>query len=240
MVPAALVVLAASLAPVLPLAGQQEDRFDEARRGMVRDQIASDRRGADAIRDTAVLRAMLTVPRHEFVLPELIRQAYWDGPLPIGHGQTISQPYIVALMTELLEPKPGHRALEIGTGSGYQAAVLAQVVDSVYTLEIIEELARSAKARLARLGYESVTVRHGDGYFGWPEFAPFDVIIVTAAATHIPPPLVEQLAPGGRMVIPVGPPLRVQQLMFLEKRMDGSVVQRAVLPVAFVPFRRGG
>ena len=182
---------------------------------------------------------MSRVPRHEFVPDRQKRVAYQDRPLPIGYGQTISQPYIVALMTQLLELERDDRALEIGTGSGYQAAVLAEVIDSVFTIEIIEPLATSARARLRRLGYGGVRARHGDGYFGWPEHGPFDGIVVTAAATHIPPPLIEQLAVGGRMVIPVGPPFRTQQLMLVEKRRDGSVTQRSVAPVAFVPFTRG-
>ncbi len=214
-----------------------EGRYAELRAEMVEQQLVRDRGGAPIV-DPAVLRAMRTVLRHEFVPDDLRRFAYNDGPLPIGHGQTISQPYIVAWMTQLLELEPGDRALEIGTGSGYQAAVLAEILDSVFTIEIIEPLASSARMRLTRLGYDRVSVRHGDGYYGWRGGGPFDAIIVTAAATHIPPPLIEQLAPGGRMVIPVGPPFRVQQLMLLEKREDGSVSQRALAPVAFVPFTR--
>ncbi len=214
-----------------------EERYAALRQEMVEQQLVRDRRG-DPIVDPAVLGAMRAVPRHEFVPDDLRRFAYDDGPLPIGHGQTISQPYIVAWMTQLLELMPGDRALEIGTGSGYQAAVLAEILESVFTIEIIEPLASSARTRLTRLGYDRVSVRHGDGYYGWRGGGPFDAIIVTAAATHIPPPLIEQLAPGGRMVIPVGPPFRVQQLMLLEKREDGSVSQRALAPVAFVPFTR--
>ncbi len=214
-----------------------EERYAALRQEMLEQQLVRDR-GGDRIVDPAVLRAMRTVLRHEFVPDDLRRFAYNDGPLPIGHGQTISQPYIVAWMTQLLELEPGYRALEIGTGSGYQAAVLAEILESVFTIEIIEPLASSARMRLTRLGYDRVSVRHGDGYYGWRGGGPFDAIIVTAAATHIPPPLIEQLAPGGRMVIPVGPPFRVQQLMLLEKREDGSVSQRALAPVAFVPFTR--
>lgn len=216
----------------------QEDPFVEARHEMVRRHLASVSRGARRITDRAVLEAMRRVPRHEFVRRGLRGAAYDNRPLPIGHGQTISQPYIVGLMTQLLEPEPDDRVLEIGTGSGYQAAVLAEIVDSVFTIEIIEPLATSAGERLRRLAYETVEVRHGDGYFGWPDRAPFDGIVVTAAATHIPPPLIEQLAPGARMVIPVGPPFRVQELMLVEKRPDGSVRQRSILPVQFVPFTR--
>lgn len=216
----------------------QEDPQANARREMVSRHIAGASGGARRIDDPAVLDAMRAVPRHEFVPPELRSAAYRNRPLPIGHGQTISQPYIVGLMTDLLEPEPGDRVLEIGTGSGYQAAVLAEIVDSVFTIEIIRPLATSARERLRRLGYGNVAARHGDGYFGWPERAPFDGIVVTAAAAHIPPPLIEQLAPGARMVIPVGPPFRVQRLMLVEKRPDGSVRQRSIAPVQFVPFTR--
>lgn len=186
----------------------------------------------------AVLDAMGRVPRHRFV-PEVLRAAaYADRPLPIGEGQTISQPYIVALMTDLLEPGPGDVMLEVGTGSGYQAAVLSGLVGKVYSIEIVEPLARQAAARLAALGYDNVVVRHGDGYAGWPEAAPFDGIIVTAGADHVPKPLIEQLKPGGRMVIPVGPSTGNQQLLLIEKRPDGSVRRRRLIPVSFVPFTR--
>jgi protein-L-isoaspartate(D-aspartate) O-methyltransferase len=217
----------------------QNEPYEDVREEMVRRYIASVHPLLEPIDDQEVIEALRAVPRHEFVPRELRDAAYLNQPLPIGHGQTISQPYIVALMTQLLELDPGDRTLEIGTGSGYQAAVLAEIVDSVFTIEIIEPLATSAWARLRRLGYAAVRAKHGDGYFGWPEHGPFDGIVVTAAATHIPPPLVEQLAVGGRMVIPVGPPFRTQQLMLLEKRTDGSVAQRSVAPVAFVPFTRG-
>ena len=235
----AAVVLPSSALPTAAQVAPQEDRYAEAREEMVRRYIASVPRGSDPIDDPAVIEALRAVPRHEFVPRDLRDAAYLNRPLPIGHGQTISQPYIVALMTQLLELEPGDRTLEVGTGSGYQAAVLAEIVDSVFTIEIVEPLATSARARLERLGYDAVRPKHGDGYFGWPEHGPFDGIVVTAAATHIPPPLVEQLAVGGRMVIPVGPPFRVQQLMLLEKLPDGSVAQRAIAPVAFVPFVRG-
>jgi len=204
-------------------------RFKEARARMVRDDLA--RRD---IRDKRVLEVMGRVPREQFVPEKLVDEAYRDGPLPIGHGQTISQPYIVALMTQLVEPKPSGRALDIGTGSGYQAAVLSELCKDVYSIEIVEELAASSKKRLAALGYNNVTVRHGDGYGGWKEHAPFDVIIVAAAADHVPKPLVEQLAKGGRMVIPVG--RFFQDLLLIEKRPDGSVVEKRVAPVAFVPM----
>lgn len=185
-----------------------------------------------------VLRAMEEVPRHEFV-PEALRdRAYEDRALPIGEGQTISQPFIVALMTDLLRPKPDDVVLEIGTGSGYQAAVLSRLVRQVHTIEIVEPLARQAAGRLAALGYGNVSVRHGDGYVGWPDKAPFDAIIVTAGAERIPEPLVAQLKPGGRMVIPVGS--GDQRLILLEKRPDGRIRKRSITPVIFVPFTRAG
>jgi protein-L-isoaspartate(D-aspartate) O-methyltransferase len=193
--------------------------------------------GKDAF-DPRVMAAMAEVPRHEFV-PELERTcAYANGPLPIGHGQTISQPYIVALMTDLLGCSPGARVLEVGTGSGYQAAVLSRVVGRVYSVEIVPELARDAAARLARLGYDNVTTRLGDGYNGWPEEAPFDGVLVTAAAPTVPPPLVEQLREGARLVIPVGVPYGHQELLVVEKEADGSVTRQRVLGVAFVPLTR--
>lgn len=188
--------------------------------------------------DQAVIEAMGTVERHEFVPEQLLAQSYEDRPLPIGAGQTISQPYIVALMTDLAEVGPDSVVLEIGTGSGYQAAVLAEIVDHVYTIEIVETLGRRATDTLARLGYDNVDVRIGDGYQGWPEFAPFDAILVTAAPEEVPAPLVEQLAVGGKMVIPVGPQDSVQYLRVLEKSDDGTVSTRNVLPVRFVPFTR--
>ncbi len=193
--------------------------------------------GKDALAPR-VMDAMRLVPRHEFVEPEMRMFAYENGPLPIGRGQTISQPYIVALMTDLLEPKPGDVMLEVGTGSGYQAAVLAQVVRKVYTLEIIEQLAIRAKSRLSRLGYRNVEARVGDGYLGWQEQAPFDGIIVTAAAAHVPPALVKQLKPGARLVIPVGHPYMSQTLQVVEKGERGEITTRDVLSVAFVPLTR--
>jgi len=198
---------------------------------MVREQIQ--RRG---VTNQGVLGAMLAVPRHEFVPASWRGAAYSDRPLPIGEGQTISQPYIVALMTELLQLESGDRVLEVGTGSGYQAAVASHLADSVFTIEILPGLAERATRRLARLGYRDVVTRTADGYFGWPEHAPFDAIVVTAAAGHIPPPLVQQLAPGGRMVIPVGGAFQVQQLVLVEKKPDGSVTTRTLLPVRFVPL----
>jgi len=219
-----------------------EERYRRQREEMVRTQIAASRfTGAPAVRDARVLAAMRQAPRHRFVPAELVRSAYDDRPLPIGYGQTISQPYIVALMTELAGPKAEHKALEIGTGSGYQAAVLSPLVAEVATIEIVEPLGRAARERLRALGYKNVEVRIGDGYFGWPEKAPFDIIIVTAAANHIPPPLIEQLKPGGRMVIPVGNPFQTQTLMLVTKGDKGprDVRVRNVLPVAFVPLVGG-
>jgi protein-L-isoaspartate(D-aspartate) O-methyltransferase len=181
---------------------------------------------------------MLAVPRHELVPSRSRDRAYENRPLPIGYGQTISQPYIVALMTDLLQPAADDVVLEVGTGSGYQAAVLAEIVGRVYSVEIVPELARRGAGDLARLGYRNVEVRNGDGYHGWEEHAPFDAIVVTAAASHIPPPLVQQLAPGGRMVIPVGSPFAVQQLTLVEKTPEGRVETRQLLPVSFVPLHR--
>lgn len=224
----------AALAGVLATAAGAQDPWAARRERMVERQIA-----ARGVADSATLAALSRVARHEFV-PESYRSAaYDDRPLPIGLGQTISQPYIVGYMTELLRPRPGDRVLEVGTGSGYQAAVLAEITDSVYTIEIFGELARTAEARLRRLGYANVRVRHGDGYFGWPEAAPFDAVIVTAAAGHIPPPLVEQLKPGGRMAIPVGSVHGVQTLILVEKGEDGTITTRNLLPVRFVPLLRG-
>lgn len=210
-----------------------EDEAREARLAMVAEQIE-----ARGIESAPVLEAMRTVPRHLFVPADYARDAYRDHPLPIGLGQTISQPYIVAFMTEQAGVGAGDRVLEIGTGSGYQAAVLAEIADTVYTIEILDKLAEQAADRLARLGYGNVNVRAGDGYLGWPEAAPFDAIVVTAGADHVPPPLVEQLAPGGRMIIPVGPVDGVQYLRVLTKNPDGTVDDRSVLPVRFVPFTR--
>ncbi len=191
--------------------------------------------GKDAL-DPRVMAAMAKVPRQRFV-PEAHRfRAFANGPVPIGHGQTISQPYIVALMTDLVAPRADSTILEIGTGSGYQAAVLAEIVARVFSVEVVEPLATAAAKRLAELGYRNVSVRHGDGWNGWPEHAPYDGIVVTAAAARIPPPLVEQLKPGARLVIPVGEPGGVQDLQVLDKRDDGSVDTRHVLLVAFVPL----
>ncbi len=188
--------------------------------------------------DKRVMQAMKTVPRHLFVPTEAQHQAYYNGPLPIGHGQTISQPYIVALMTDLLELEAGDRVLEVGTGSGYQAAVLSQLVEQVYTLEVIAPLSQQAAERFKQLNYTNIECRVSDGYDGWPEKSPFDGIIVTAAAPMIPPPLVEQLKPGSRLVIPVGQPYFHQDLMLVEKDMQGEISVTDVLGVAFVPLVR--
>lgn len=187
------------------------------------------------VTDEDVLAAMAEVPRHEFVSDDLQNQAYADHPLPIGYGQTISQPYIVALMTELLELEKTDRVLEVGTGSGYQAAILAKIVAEVYTVEIIEPLAREAGERLARLGYDNVHVKQGDGYYGWEEHAPYDAIIVTAAPDHIPEPLIQQLKDGATMVIPVGPPGGYQELWKITKR-GAKTVRRNITGVLFVPL----
>ncbi len=224
-------LFAAATPPPVPAAEREAARLVEARGRMVREQLQSGDRG---ITNARVLAAMRKVPRHELV-PERVRSAaYEDTPLPIGYGQTISQPYIVAFMTEQLDPQPTDRVLEIGTGSGYQAAVLAELVQTVYTIEIVEPLAERAKADLQRLGCTNVFVRAGDGYQGWPEAAPFDAIIVTCAPEDVPRPLVKQLKEGGRMIIPVGS-FGAQNLVLLRKR-GTQLERRAVLPVRFVPM----
>lgn len=189
--------------------------------------------------DPRVIKAMASVPRHEFVPKKLRSRAYDNEPLAIGYGQTISQPYIVALMTDLLQPQPGQSVLEIGTGSGYQAAVLSQLVAKVYSIEIIEGLGKATTELLKNQGYENVETRIADGYDGWPQQAPFDSIMVTAAISHIPPPLVKQLKNGGRMVIPVGTRFHTQYLTLVEKNMQGEISSRQLLPVYFVPFTGG-
>lgn len=183
-----------------------------------------------------VLDALRSVKRHEFVPPENRRRAYKNRPLPIGHGQTISQPYMVAIMTDLLDLDPGDKVLEVGTGSGYQAAILAELVDRVYSIEIVAPLGKEAGKRLKRLHYDNVDVRIGDGYYGWKQQSPFDAIIVTAAGSHIPPPLIRQLKPGGRMVVPVGSRFMTQELLLVEKNAEGDVTTRQLLPVIFVPL----
>jgi protein-L-isoaspartate(D-aspartate) O-methyltransferase len=217
--------------------------FPQARARMV-EEIAAMARSTAALTGReqfapAVMAAMGKVPRHLFVPPDEVGWAYRNHPLPIGSGQTISQPYIVALSTELVQPRSHHRVLEVGTGSGYQAAVLAELVREVYSVEIIDSLAREAEARLRQLGYANVRVRRSDGHAGWPEAAPFDGIVVTAAAARVPAALVDQLRPGGRMVIPVGEQGRSQDLVLVEKIADGRVEERRILSVMFVPMTGG-
>ena len=189
--------------------------------------------------DPRVMATLARVPRHAFIPRRYQSMAYANRPLPIGHGQTISQPYIVALMTDLIKPQADQRVLEIGTGSGYQAAILAELTGQVFSIEIIEPLGEQARERLGNMGYDNVTVRIGDGYYGWEEHAPFDAIVVTAAASHIPPPLVKQLKPGGIMIIPVGSRFLTQQLVLVNKEQDGQLVTRQILPVRFVPLTGG-
>ncbi len=211
----------------------------ERRAAMIDEVVATQARYGDRPFTPETLAALGHTERHRFVPTEVRDAAYANRPLPIGHGQTISQPFIVALMTDLLRVGSGDRVLEVGTGSGYQAAVLAELDVTVFTLEIVEPLAVEARARLASLGYDRVTVRHGDGYYGWPGEGPFDAVIVTAAASYIPPPLVEQLRPGGRMVIPIGSRFHTQHLMLVEKSVDGTPTVRQLLPVRFVPLTGG-
>ncbi len=213
------------------------DDYRAKRERMVATQIDwHNVKGRIGVRNELVLEAMRRVPRHEFVPDKLKSQAYADSPLPIGYDQTISQPYIVAYMTEMLKPQKEHKVLEVGTGSGYQAAVLAELVDHVYTIEIIKKLGESAKERLKRLDYKNVTVKIGDGYFGSKEHAPYDAIIVTAAPDHIPPPLVQQLKPGGVLCIPVGGRFQIQNLTLVRKTVEGTVKTKQVMPVRFVPL----
>ena len=220
----------------VPAAAQRgpADRWRQARDHMVASALIP-----PGISDSATLDAMGKVPRHEFVPPEYREWAYEDRPLPIGQDQTISQPAVVGLMTQLIRPRRGLRVLEVGTGSGYQAAVLAEADCRVWTIELIRTLAYEARERLQRLGYGRVAVRHGDGYVGWPERAPFDAILVTAAADSVPPALVQQLAPGGRLVMPVGDPRGDQNLMLVEKDSSGRLGSREIVPVRFVPLLRG-
>lgn len=249
---AALIALAGLVLPIvaLPLSAspraqegaQKNDPYANERRRMVetvrRSFLANAGPHLPERLSDDVADALGATPRHEFTPVSQRRHAYENRPLPIGYGQTISQPYIVALMTDLADVSPAERVLEIGTGSGYQAAILAETGAEVHTIEIVPELGQAAATRLAKLGYGDVETRIGDGYFGWPEAAPFDAIIVTAAANHVPPPLTEQLAPGGRMVIPVGPPFVVQQLVLVTKDEEGKIRSRQLLPVQFVPFTR--
>ena len=210
---------------------QNDPNFDHLRKLMIKNQLQS--RG---IRDDAVLEVMRSVERHNFVPENYRDRAYSDGPLPIGHGQTISQPYIVAFMTEQLQVSSQHKVLEIGTGSGYQAAILGELAKHVFTIEIIPELAEGAKNILNHLSYKNITVRAGDGYKGWPEEAPFERIMVTAAPTEVPQELIDQLAPGGRMILPVGAQFLVQYLWVIEKDDQGTVTKEKILPVRFVPM----
>lgn len=216
------------------------DTFSEQRMQMVA-EIESDVRDTSIYidkkkLDERVMQVIGAVPRHEFVPQSKKPHAYENRPLAIGYGQTISQPYIVALMTDLLQVEQNDRILEVGTGSGYQAVILAELVEQVHTIEIIKDLGALAKQRLQRLGYSNIQVRVGDGYYGLEESAPFDAIVVTAASSHIPPPLIKQLKPGGRMVIPVGGHFQVQQLMLIEKTLEGKIKTRQILPVRFVPL----
>jgi protein-L-isoaspartate(D-aspartate) O-methyltransferase len=211
----------------------QEARYTKERNEMVTEQI--EERG---IKNQPTLDAMRKVKRHKFVPTDMIGNAYNDRPLPIGYGQTISQPYIVAYMTSIIDPKPGQKVLEIGTGSGYQAAVLAEILDTVYTIEIITELYNSSTKRLKELGYKNIITKNADGYFGWEKSAPFDAIVVTAAAEYIPPPLIEQLKDGGKMIIPVGSPFVTQMLILVEKKGE-EIFTTNLLPVRFVPLTRG-
>lgn len=210
----------------------QQDNFQQQRKQLVERHLIP-----QGIKDKATLDAMRKVERHLLVPKNMQRYAYQDRPLPIGNGQTISQPFIVAFMTEAIDPKPDMKVLEIGTGSGYQAAVLAEIVDEVYTIETVEPLAEKARKRLTEMGYDNIYFRVGDGYHGWEEHAPFDAIIVTAAPEAVPPRLVEQLKVGGKMVIPVGPTAN-QHLQLIEKKKDGKITTKDLLPVRFVPFTR--
>jgi protein-L-isoaspartate(D-aspartate) O-methyltransferase len=231
---ACLVLLAAAWMACRPTSGADDKSPRMAERlSMVETQIR-----ARGVRDGHVIEAMRKVPRHEFVPDRLQREAYGDHPLPIGEGQTISQPYIVAFMTELAAIKPGDKVLEIGTGSGYQAAVLWAITTNVYTIEIVKPLYEQAREKLVQLGLPAANIRLGDGYQGWPEQAPFDAILVTAAPEKIPPPLLEQLKPGGRMVIPVGSIYTSQELQVVTKNLAGITTVRDVLPVRFVPLTR--
>lgn len=210
-----------------------ENNYASRRKKLIEQHIIK-----EGIREKSVIDSMLQVPREEFVPKNLKKMAYLNRSLPIGYGQTISQPYIVALMTELLNVDKNDRVLEVGTGSGYQAAVLSNIVKEVYTIEIIKPLANSAEKRLKRLGYKNVWVKWGDGYYGWEEHAPYDAIIVTAASGHIPPTLLKQLKPGGKMCIPVGQAYFPQVLKLVEKKEDGSIIVEDILPVVFVPLTR--
>lgn len=217
-----------------------EDDYSRQREKMIRaieaDVIATSAYLDKNSLDPRVMEAMNTVPRHTLVPTKYRSKAYLNRPLPIGYGQTISQPYIVAIMTDLLNTQPEHRVLEVGTGSGYQASILSRLVQQVYTIEIIEELGMRATKDIAELGYNNIQVRISDGYYGWEQHAPFDCIVVTAAASHVPPPLIQQLKPGGRMIIPVGSSFLTQQLLLIVKDNEGNVTTQQILPVRFVPL----
>lgn len=238
-----LILLLTCLLALPAVSALDVDKYTSQRQALV-EEIAADARrlvkyiDKDAL-SSNVMQVMATVPRHLFIPAEMRASAYDNRPLPIGYGQTISQPYIVALMTDLLQPRPDHKVLEIGTGSGYQAAVLSKLVKEVYSIEIIEPLGHTAKQTLNDLGYDNVSTRIADGYDGWPEHAPFDSIIVTAGISHIPPPLVKQLKNGGTMVIPVGTRFQTQQLTLVKKDHSGAITTKQILPVIFVPFTGG-
>jgi len=232
-----ILILTMLLAFVPGLAGETE--YASERAAMVEEVRYMLRRESlpgNPTYDEKVLRAMGEVRRHEFIPEKLRDEAYENHPLPIGHGQTISQPYIVALMTDLVEPEVTDKVLEVGTGSGYQAAMLARLVRQVYSIEIIQPLAEQSAERLQSLGYDNIETRLGDGYYGWEEHAPFDAIVVTAAASHVPPPLIEQLKPGGRMIIPVGGRFAVQYLLLIEKTLQEEILTRQIAAVRFVPL----
>lgn len=228
------VLLMANMLVSLQAAGASPE-YQEERRQMVEKQIM-----ARGVTNDAVVAAMGKVPRHLFIPEKRRRDPYGDHPVPIGYGQTISQPYIVAYMTQALDVEPDDNVLEVGTGSGYQAAVLAEITTNVYSIEIIPELAKHARQALTEAGYDGVTTRHGDGYYGWEEEGPWDAIVVTAAAEHVPPPLVQQLKAGGRMMIPVGSRFGTQYLLLVEKNQKGEVSTRNLMPVRFVPLTRAG
>jgi len=235
-----LLAMIGAAAPAASGAAQGQDGFEPQRKRMVEEIAALTREtrletGRAALSER-VMAAMAKVPRHEFVPALERRNAYANRPLPIGMGQTISQPFIVALMTDLMDVKPGDRVLEVGTGSGYQAALLAELAGTVYTIEIVEPLAREAAERLNRLGYRNVVKKTGDGYLGWREEAPFDSIMVTAAPRAVPQPLIDQLKPGGRLIVPVGGQAAGQSLLLIEKQSDGTVTRRTILAVRFVPL----
>ena len=238
-----LILLLTCLLALPAVSALDVDKYTSQRQALV-EEIAADARrlvkyiDKDAL-SSNVMQVMATVPRHLFIPAKMRASAYDNRPLPIGYGQTISQPYIVALMTDLLQPRPDHKVLEIGTGSGYQAAVLSKLVKEVYSIEIIEPLGLTAKQTLNDLGYDNVSTRIADGYDGWPEHAPFDSIIVTAGISHIPPPLVKQLKNGGTMVIPVGTRFQTQQLTLVKKDLTGAITTKQILPVIFVPFTGG-